>query len=353
MAVSGTVTAETPDLAAVIEDAWETAGVPAQRVGAEQVRQGRRELWRFLKSLTNKGLTLWTTTKVYRGLRLTTPAITLPTATIDVLNANYLKPTIQSGGTPASSAGGTAANAFDGDFTTACTQTSADGNISYQYASSVTVTHMAVCSNGTATYDLVFESSTDGATWTTVTDAASQSYADDDLVWFEAALPTAGSYFRVRETGGGTLNVRQIYFGTSPTSTPMSRQNRDDYFNLPNRYVTNSDPLQFWLDRQRDAPVMYVWPAPGNRSRAIELYVKRQIYDPGNMDGNIDVPLRWYDAVIYGLAARLAGKQPGQIDQARITYLEAKAAASLNEALNEETDNSSINLLDLSAYTGR
>lgn len=351
MAVSGTYTAETQDVGELIADAWIKAGRPAQMLGAEELRMARADLRRILTSLQNKGLTLWTTQKVYAGLRLNKPTVDLPTGTVDVLNASYLTPTLASDGTPASSAGGTAANAFDGDFSTACTQTSADGNISYQFTGSVTITHMAVCTNGTATYDLIFESSTDGSTWTTVLDTSSQSYTDDDLIWFEAQFPTTGTYFRVRETGGGTLNVRQLYFAYNTSSIPMSRQNRDDYFNLTNRFSTGTNPLQYWLDRGRDYPIMNVWPVPSVRTRAIELYVKRQIFDPGALMNDLDVPQRWQSAILYALAHALAEGAP-EFNPVRIQYLAQRSAQALAEAFSEETDDSPINIIpDVTPYT--
>jgi hypothetical protein len=53
----------------------------------------------------------------------------------------------------------------------------------------------------------------------------------------------------VRGYNGTTLAVREWYFGNNSTEIMMSRLNRDDYTNLPNKNFTANQPYQFWFDR--------------------------------------------------------------------------------------------------------
>lgn len=120
-----------------------------------------------------------------------------------------------SSGTPATSDGGTVANAFDGDPATACTQIGTDGDISYDYGSGVTkpISRVGILPNGDATYDLVFEYSDDNAaTWTTAVAPGSTAYTDQVAVFYDLPTPISARAWRVRETDGGTLDLAEVYF---------------------------------------------------------------------------------------------------------------------------------------------
>lgn len=119
-------------------------------------------------------------------------------------------------GTPATSQMGTAANAFDGDPATDCTQVAPDGNISLDFGAgaSKTIIRVGIISAITETYNLIFEYSDDNAmTWSTAYDAASQSYTADEEYYFDLPEPgiTARAW-RVRETGGATLDLAEVFF---------------------------------------------------------------------------------------------------------------------------------------------
>lgn len=118
-------------------------------------------------------------------------------------------------GTPATSAMGTAANAFDGDPATDCTQTSTDGNISFDYGVGVTksIIRVGILPNGNQTLDLVFEySDANAATWTTAVAPGSTNYLDQVAVYYDLVAPISARAWRVRETDGGTLNLAEVYF---------------------------------------------------------------------------------------------------------------------------------------------
>jgi hypothetical protein len=132
----------------------------------------------------------------------------------------------------------------------------------------------------------------------------------------------------------------------------MARLNRDSYSNLPNKTFTGK-PLQFWLDRTLNEPVMYIWPVP-NESQAlgqVVTYVKRYIMDVGTLTEEIEVPQRWYEAIVYLLAARLA-EEMSQVEPGYVQVLDQKALRALSEAEMEERDNSPIYFTpNISIYT--
>lgn len=120
-----------------------------------------------------------------------------------------------SSGTPATSNGGTAANAFDGNPATTCTQVAINGNISYtlDLGANKTITRVGIMSFVTRTYNLIFESVDDNlATWSTIYDAPSQSYTAGVAVYFDLPAESTARGWRVRETGGAILNLAEVFF---------------------------------------------------------------------------------------------------------------------------------------------
>lgn len=73
--------------------------------------------------------------------------------------------------------------------------------------------------------------------------------------------------------------------------------------------------------------------------------------DVGNLTQEIEVPQRWYDAMVYQLAAKLAEEIP-TVDPQMISILDQKAQRALIEAENEERDDSPIYLTpNIAVYT--
>jgi hypothetical protein len=210
-------------------------------------------------------------------------------------------------------------------------------------AGGTTVTTVGILWSAAAV-PFVVEQSVDGISWTAIptyeeTNAPTQ--VAGEWLWVDFDATTTNVYFRVRATSG-TLSATDVYFGNTPTEIPIARLNRDDYTALPNKYFLGR-PLQFWFDRQLDQPVMRLWPAPNAQAttQQIVLWRHRYIQDVGTMTQELDVPQRWFDAIVALLASKLAEETP-EVDAQLMPILEAKAEKALAQAENEERDNSPI-----------
>jgi hypothetical protein len=88
-----------------------------------------------------------------------------------------------------SSAGGVVANVYDGDTSTFCQQTSADGNISVNYGTSNPIYIGSigilpyVSGGGSASWTITFEYSVDGSTWNTLQSLGTIAVSDNEWVW--------------------------------------------------------------------------------------------------------------------------------------------------------------------------
>ncbi len=350
MAVSGTISATTFETRKVIDHAVRYCKLTPQQFAAEQLEVARDQLWLTLSSFANRGIQLWCIERKLVPLYEGQAQISALVGTVDVLNIN-LRTLTRLSGTYSSTAGGAVAEAFDDDFSTILTQTSPGGSVVAQWSSATAPSTVGYLPGASGTLSLAFERSDDGVTWTTVTTVAAQAFSDNVWEWFDLDGNIAASYFRVRAVSG-TIVVREIFIGNMPMAIPMSRLNRDNYTAFTNRTFLGR-PLQFWFDRQRDAPVFNLWPVTdnGHRYAQIEMWRKRYIMDVGTLPQTLDIPQRWYEAVVLSLASRIAALLP-EVPDERMINLNALAEKRLREAEDEERDNSPMRWApSISVYT--
>ncbi len=123
----------------------------------------------------------------------------------------------------------------------------------------------------------------------------------------------------------------------------ISRVSLSDYMALPNK-LTLGRPYQYTIMRETAGPVIYFYQAPDATQTYTFFYWRlRRIQDAGTSPANTaDVPFRFTDAVISGLAYRLASKRReamSLVPQLKAVYEEALALAQ-----EEDRDRSSVML---------
>ena len=329
MAVSGTVSTTVFNTRKVIDHAYRRCRIPAEGISSEQISFALDTLYLILSMLANRGLQLWCIESYLMPLYQAQGLITLPNGIVDILNTNLRTIGVVNENTNNTTSSTTYTTVFPTD-----TQ----------------VTTVGIEWSGAST-SYALETSTDGTTWLTVATEDNPNATANVVTWVDIQGSLATSYFRVRATSG-TLNQTQVILANTPNEIPMARLNRDDYVNLPNK-AFEGRPLQFWVDRLLNAPVLYLWPVPSAQfvTAQVVVWVKRYIMDVGTMTQEIEIPQRWYDAIVYVLASRLAEETPS-VDPQMIAILDQKAQRSLLEAENEERDDSPIYLTpNIAVYT--
>ena len=353
MATSGTVGQTVISVATLIDHSLRRAGIPAAKVTTDIQRAARENLFFYLCTMANAGINIWTIEKTITGYVSGKQVYQMPVGTIEILNALYRTVTLPQDGTAYSSAGGTAANAFDQDIETACTQTSINGYISYQWTTAVSITSVGIMSNVERDYTLAWEASDDGITWVEILSSEAQTYPDRDWVYFDINASRSMSYFRVRETGGAILNVREVVFGQNPYTIPMARMNMDDYTNLVNTTFQQRQITQYWFRRELAQPTINLWPVPNYNFDQMVFWRTRQIQDVGALTDEIEMPQRWFEALVCEIALRMVMEIP-DADLNRIPILQSMAEKASLAANDEERDKSPINLTpNIGPYTVR
>lgn len=154
---------------------------------------------------------------------------------------------------------------------------------------------------------------------------------------------TASAVSQTLETD--TIDIIEAFIrtgsGTSQVDLPMTRISSSEYSQVPSKN-SQGRPVNFWLDKQLTAPVMYLWPVPDKGTYTLIYYKLRRIEDTGSLPGatDPDVPARFLPALVSGLAYRISSKYPELLP--RRSDLKMEYAEQWELALSGDRDRSSL-----------
>ena len=325
MAYSGNVSGTTFNALKVVDHAFRRCRLPAQAITAEMQSYALDSLYLMLSELANIKTPSWCIEKLILPMYENQPLVTLPAGTVEVLNLNYR--TLQ---------------LLDG--TTVATSTS----YTYSFSSTTVVDTVGIEWSGAAV-PVTFQVSTNGTTWTTV-GTSSAVAAAGEITWTDISGALPYLYFRI--TASNPLLYSAITIGNLPQEIPMGQLNRDSYVNQSNK-VFPGRPSNYYFLRDLPEPVVYLWPAPFSAAEQAQLVLwrHRQIMDTENLQQEVEVPQRWLEAIVNGLAARMAAETPS-IDMNLISILEQRSAISMQRAWDGDNDGSPIQINPgIRAYT--
>ena len=115
------------------------------------------------------------------------------------------------------------------------------------------------------------------------------------------AATTAASYTLTPRP----LEILGIRYKNGVNELPMWQMTRQEYDDLPNKSSTGT-PTTFYFNRQRETATITVWPVLAVTGTAtFEISYQREFEDV-DLDTAPDVPGEYWEAMVYGLAARLA-----------------------------------------------
>ena len=131
----------------------------------------------------------------------------------------------------------------------------------------------------------------------------------------------------------------------------INRISVSTYATIPNK-LTQGRPIQVWINRRSgqtsDAvgatpqyPQINVWPSPDQGTEETPYYYfvywrLRRMFDAGNGVNVEDIPFRFQEAIICGLAYRLAMKVPGGLE--RLQFLKAQYDEAWEMASGEDRE---------------
>jgi hypothetical protein len=351
MSYSGTVGQTVVSVQKFIDQGARMSGKLAEELTVEQVQGSKQALFFILSNLINQGINYWCISKKVYGLKANQYEYLLPVGGNDVLNALYRTLNRPSGAVSASS--GIAANATDGNIDTIDVQTAINGNITINYGTDnpIYAGSIGILPGTSGSFHILLEYSTNGSTWNLLEDTGVETWVDNEWLWYDIDPGANVQYYRMRETGGNTLAVREFFVGNNSTEVTMARLNRDDYTNLPNKNFTANQPYQYWFNRTLPQSKIVLWPAPSDPFVQMTIWYSRQVMDVGDLYDELEIPQYFYQAIQMMLAHQMSLILPG-VDLMRIQYLEGQADKYFTMAENENRDRSPIYYApNISVYT--
>ena len=146
--------------------------------------------------------------------------------------------------------------------------------------------------------------------------------------------------------------------GPNQTDLNITRISVSTYSTIPNK-LAQGRPIQVWINRQSGQksgsntatpanPQINVWPAPDQGSSAQPYYVfyywrMKRIYDAGNGINVVDIPFRFTNCLVAGLAYMLAMKLPGA--ETRVPILKAMYDEAWDLAAGEDREKAAERLV--------
>jgi hypothetical protein len=150
------------------------------------------------------------------------------------------------------------------------------------------------------------------------------------------------------------------------TDITISRISVSTYSTIPNK-LAQGRPIQVWINRQSGAsyptgsnpdrnPQITVWPTPDQGTAQNPYYNfvywrMRRIQDAGNAVNTQDIPFRWLNCMVAGLAYYLSLKLPN-MDVQRIMGLKADYEEQFKFASEEDREKAPIRFIPRFTFLG-
>lgn len=314
---SGTVLAYSYPQRKVIETALRRAGYQPEGAGSEWLQIAQDAIFTKLSEYANAGFPLWTRRFILLPITIGSPDVLAPYGTVDVLHTYWriLQPWR---GAAMTTDGQNATGLFGGALTTDVTIATPNPGVNVAFGSTMEVDTVGVLLGGSTTLSnvaLALQASEDGATWTTVQSLPAATYAPGTWTYFDLNPTLSVPYLQlIYPTLTATLTLQQVNFGlANGQDIEIGPLNIDDYYNLPNKLFRSTQANSAYVDRQRDQPVIKIWPTPNDTAfynGTISILCRRYIEDPGSMTDSLEIPARWYEGVVSRLAVTLIDTLP-------------------------------------------
>lgn len=130
----------------------------------------------------------------------------------------------------------------------------------------------------------------------------------------------------------------------------LARVGFSTYSTIPNKLSTGR-PNQIYVERQRDAPTVHLWPLPSTNGYQLRYWRLRRIQDSGQGIETPDMPFRFMPALVAGLAFYVAMKIPE--GSGRIEGLQMEYERQFGLAMNEDRQRVGARFVPRIGHVGR
>ncbi len=352
----------------IITNAYRKIGISGYDLVPDQLDAARDNINFLFTQWSNDNVNLWTLQTFFLSLQPGVYQYTLPIEVQTVIQCELRTSSTQAFSTAPTSGtafalnaddnldpaadlapANQASNVFDGlpNTTAVCTQTAQRGNIGWNFGlvngQPVTTNNQQInfvgiqsnAKNGTI-YNINVEASNGGNNWTLLLNLGALAYNRGVTQWFEIANNIATyQYYRISEvTEGGAavpLNLQQLYFNNNIIDYTMTNVSRYDYLSYPQKQQLGR-PTVYYVSYKIN-PVIYLWQNPNTAYNCIMYSAQLAIPLINAYTDSLPIPPSFYEALINGLAWKLATIYNPQIAAERkAEYQESLQAAIIKDS---------------------
>jgi len=145
----------------------------------------------------------------------------------------------------------------------------------------------------------------------------------------------------VIRTGAGSASTQ--------ADLTITRISESTYATIPNK-LQQARPIQIWVERL-NTPRFTVWPTPDNTQQYILVYWRlRRIQDAGGGVNTMDMPFRFYNAMVAGLSYYLALKVPNGAQ--RLDILKTQYDEAWDLAAGEDREKAAVRFVPRRMFIG-
>ena len=138
-----------------------------------------------------------------------------------------------------------------------------------------------------------------------------------------------------------TIDALEVVLNRDSTDIQLQRITPEQYLLIPNKTQTGR-PSQYSIRRERDNPVMSVWPLPDNATDVLKMEIISELQDVNKSAiQNADLPKRFLPCLTCGLAYYMSMKRP-LVPENRIMMLKTNYEELLMRAMEEDRERASM-----------
>lgn len=146
------------------------------------------------------------------------------------------------------------------------------------------------------------------------------------------------------ELTSSTIDVLEVAVNRDNTDIQIERITMEEYLKIPRKGQTGR-PTQYAIRRDRDNPILYLWPVPENTTDLLKIEQVRYTQDVNKSAvQTADISRRFLPCLAAGLAYQMSMKRPG-VDGGRIQMLKMEYEERLARAMDEDRERSNLKIV--------
>ena len=170
------------------------------------------------------------------------------------------------------------------------------------------------------------------------------------LLWSTSVTNvTVSSGLSTYNLSSSSIDALEVVLNKDNTDIQLERISSEEYLLIPNKTQTGRSS-QYSIRRERDNPVLSIWPIPDNSTDVLKIETISELQDVNKSAiQNADVPKRFLPCLTCGLAYYMSMKRP-LVPENRIMMLKGNYEELLARAMEEDRERTSMRIVPRLRY---